>query len=134
MGLYKYSKRIYADGLLNLGSIRIGTLHDFRKMEHARGIADPTEGIKSIEIGLDKAIEIRDAADREAFRRFSGQTVGKLDLGDKVTLKGGQTSPDFFLLCLSSELSVNVQHEFDGTDACVEILESEPFLSEVTKV
>jgi hypothetical protein len=133
MSLFKYSKKRYADGLLGLGTIRIGTLHDYRRNEHIVGVSDPTEGTKSIEVNFLGNIKTSDARDREAFRKFSGQTVtGSISLSPGVTLKTGQASADLFVLCFSSELSLDVLRQFDGSDACVEILNAERFLREVT--
>lgn len=43
--MYRYSRKCYNDLLLNLGGIRVGTLHDFRRSELGAGISDPEEGI-----------------------------------------------------------------------------------------
>ncbi len=44
--MYRYTNSCYNKLLLNMGCIRVGTLHDFRKSEHKKGIADPQEGKK----------------------------------------------------------------------------------------
>lgn len=46
--MYRYSLQKFNSSLLNMGEIRIGTLHDFRRTEHTQGIADPKEGKKKI--------------------------------------------------------------------------------------
>jgi hypothetical protein len=135
MPLFKYSQKKYAAGLLNLGSIRIGTLHDYRRVEHVRGVADPTEGTKTIDANFVADIRTTETDDREAFRQFSGITVTEsISVSPSVKMKGGQTSADLFLLCFSSELSLSVLHQFDGADACVEIVNIDGFLREVTAV
>ncbi|MFZ1908535.1 MAG: hypothetical protein WAU52_05580, partial [Burkholderiales bacterium] len=48
MAAFKYAKRVHAKQLLTMGILRVGTLHDFRRMEHAKGIADPQEGKKRV--------------------------------------------------------------------------------------
>ena len=42
--LYKYGRQCHTELLLQMGVVRVGTLYDFRKEEHKRGISDPTEG------------------------------------------------------------------------------------------
>jgi hypothetical protein len=41
---YKYTTRKWADGMIEQGSIKLGTLYDFRGKEHAGDVADPDEG------------------------------------------------------------------------------------------
>jgi hypothetical protein len=114
--------------------MRIGTLHDFRRVEHRLGVSDPTEGTKTIKARLSQNIETSENAEKEAFRKFSGLTVTeKITIGAGVTLEAGQTSPDFFLLCFSSELSKAVQRKFDGADACAEIVDSSKFFERVMR-
>jgi hypothetical protein len=52
--MYKFIKSEFASLMYLYGYIRIGTLHDFRRTEHAKGISDPKEGKKSISHVIDK--------------------------------------------------------------------------------
>jgi hypothetical protein len=46
--LFKYTKRIHALSLVNKGEVKIGTLHDFQRIErHAPMIGDKDEGKKA---------------------------------------------------------------------------------------
>ena len=42
----KFTKKVHFDGLLNIGSIRIGTLKDFKDGEHGEMVSDSMEGAK----------------------------------------------------------------------------------------
>lgn len=45
--LFKYAKRVYPDDLIRRGRIRVGTLHDYRKIEkYSPMIGDEQEGVK----------------------------------------------------------------------------------------
>jgi|GEM_PF-4901723 len=41
-------------GLLRMGTLRIGTLSDYRKGEHAKGISDVSEGTKKVVNKIEK--------------------------------------------------------------------------------
>jgi hypothetical protein len=75
MPLFKYLPRQYADALLVTGAIKVGTLFDFRKMEHARGVADPSEGTKTILARPDREIITEDQAEKDAFFELSSRVL-----------------------------------------------------------
>jgi len=54
MRIFKYGKKQHLMGLLGMGGVRIGTLSDYRRVEHAKGISDPSEGTKKVIDRLDK--------------------------------------------------------------------------------
>ncbi len=56
MALYKFSAVKWCDGLAQVGVLRVGTLQDFRRIEHKRGVADPDEGKKSLYHGVDAEV------------------------------------------------------------------------------
>ena len=134
MPIYKYLPRQYADALLVMGTIRIGTLFDFRKMEHVRGVADPSEGTRSIVARPNREIVTEDQAEKEAFFEMIGVRVhGKITTPRKIRFVHKQTSPDYFVFCASTELSSRVQSEFESTDACIEINNISGFLDELSQ-
>ena len=52
--LYKYMKKEHAKLLTKQGSLRVGTLYEFRNKEkHGQEIGDNKEGIKSAYMGVD---------------------------------------------------------------------------------
>jgi len=134
MPLYKYLPRQYADALLVMGTIRVGTLFDFRKTEHARGVADSSEGTRTILALPDREIITEDQAEKDAFFGMMGARVhGKITVPRGVRFVHKQTSTDHFIFCASTELSSRVQAEFEATDACVEINDISGFLYELTR-
>lgn len=132
--LYKYLPRQYADILLVMGGIRVGTLFDFRKMEHARGVADPSEGTKSILARPNRDIITEDRAEKDAFFKMTGIKVnGNITVPRGVRFVHNQTSSDYFIFCTSTELSSRVKAEFESADACIEINDINGFLDEMTR-
>jgi hypothetical protein len=130
--VFKYLKRKYADQLLTMGTIRVGTLSDFQKVEHARGVADPNEGKKLIVHDVEDEFFV-DPKDATAFNEFSPIKIAAPNIQIvNLRLQNKQVSPDCFVLCLSSECSEAVRREFDGVDACVQINNSDGFIAELT--
>jgi len=116
-----------------MGTIRIGTLFDFRRKEHSQGVADQSEGTKSILARPAREIITEDQAEKDAFFKMIGVRVhGKITAPTGTSFVQKQTSPDYFIFCASTELSRNVQAEFESTDACIEINDVRGFLEEVT--
>ena len=132
---FRYSGQRHNDALLALGNIRIGTLHDFRRIEHKRGIADANEGTKSVSHHIPYATE-KDAGSihLEALKRFN-----LIDLGNStdVVLRNIQMiqsfdHPDCFVHCVSADYSKGVLDQFEGADSCVEIADLEGFYQRLT--
>lgn len=119
-----------------MGIIRIGTLHDFRKSEHRKGIADPQEGKKRVNKHIDHlhVSGPEDPSTRmlEAFRAIN------LGPGAGVTLTNVRLSqsfdhPDCFVLCSSKRRARSTMAEFEGADSCVEIFDAPLFYHELTR-
>lgn len=140
--LYRYTEREYADRLLSVGSLRVGTLHDFRREEHKGGIADRNEGRKTIHHKIDKLAKVTGedthspkSKDEEALEAFSALDIPPgitLDI-ENVTLFEEFDKGDCFLLCMSHRLSRETMRQFEGADTCIEIHEPNPFFRELTK-
>ena len=136
MRLYKYVPRNFSNTLLKRGSIRIGTLFDFRKSEHKKGISDATEGTKLINLDIgetehyDYLTKAPDAL--KGFIKISGE-CRNLSLGDIHTTTK-QSSQDLFILCLSSEASRLVMNSLGGTDECLELVYQEEFFQALNRV
>ncbi|MBF8296983.1 MAG: hypothetical protein HW389_3528 [Bacteroidetes bacterium] len=71
--------------------------------------------------------------DGAKFHQFSGIRVRSVNVsGPKVTFQRNIESPDFFVLCLSSEFSQAVMAEFADVDTCLEIINVRAFFQEIT--
>ncbi len=133
--MYRYSASRYTQSLLKLGCIRVGTLHDFRRLEHSRGIADPQEGKKLVthwieDFSAGRRLEI----DSKAITEF-GVASGDLS---KFTMTGCHIARSFdesdvYILCFSSRCSSETMAQFEGTDSCLEILDTSKFLNRLTE-
>jgi hypothetical protein len=122
--------------LINEGSIRIGTLHDFRRTEHRQGIGDPDEGRKTLTGEIPPGKLIGDAGDP---REELLETVGwKVRHGSAFVFGEGNRVittfdvNDCFILCFSTACRYRVMRSFHGADTCVRITRCERFLELVT--
>ena len=134
--MHRYSAETFNQSLLKLGGIRIGTLHDFRKSEHKKGIADPQEGKKDISHHIESALvnsvdDMHGKAAKE-FKIFDAKNSSASMYINNVTFLKRFNEPDCFILCLSSKLSIEVMAEFEGANSCVKILNPNLFLSVLT--
>ena len=141
MDSYRYSATKFRDQLLTMGVLRIGTLHDFRRAEHKRGIADPEEGKKRVYHHITKLLisNSNDEANQKSvdFRSLSAFNAVKLSgcsniTFENVTLNQHFESPDFFILCSSSNCSEKTMNEFEGADSCLRINNIEDFYWSLT--
>ncbi|MBR8182190.1 hypothetical protein [Burkholderia ambifaria] len=127
--LYKYMKRKYADSLLAVGNVRVGTLHGFRDVERfGPGIADMQEGKKSVVAHIDHHEYVGGTAEANALKHL-GIDIGP---GAKIQINSSyfQTDvdhPDAYVWCCSSQKSAEAIAGIDGADTCVEIVDVEGF-------
>jgi hypothetical protein len=130
--VFKYSNTYFSRGLAELGLFRIGTLYDFRSVEHNSGISDPDEGTKIVKVQIDN----------ETYE--SGGDVPKAlaalglikcdDTCSNITINNIHTthnilSPDFYIWCASTERSTSVMSQFEGANTCVEVFDVSRFLA-----
>lgn len=140
-GLYRYAEQKWNDALRTQGSIRIGTLHDYRKAEHKPGVQDALEGMKwrsqSMK-GWDSGAEIPgqpsiQARANELFGiiRFEGE--GRLQIDGDITFSREYNEPNCFIHCTSYKLSKNVMSQFEGADSCLKITRYQDFYTTLTR-
>lgn len=118
--MYRYSANGHTKTLLSMGCIRIGTLYDFRRIEHRRGIADPTEGTKLITHQVDffhNGHTLSGNPSEEALIRHYLAAL-EVDPGNcyvtNSTLNTALNSTDLYILCFSRNLSQETMAQFDG--------------------
>lgn len=134
MFLYRYARRRYNDALVSRGEIRIGTLHDFRRSEHGRGIADGSEGRKTVTNHVrDYVIADSRQDERVQELRMFGVNVA----GENITIRNSNFSnsisaPNAFILCASSRNDAATRAQFEGAETCVEISDPEEFARTLT--
>ncbi|WP_150811492.1 hypothetical protein [Pandoraea sputorum] len=133
MKFYKYLPTEFAASLVESGGTRIGTLTDFRRAELGAGIADADEGKKTVFAYLNGVYE-HGAPEANALMQigFAPPPGARYEF---VNCTSEQTHefPNSFVWCCSRRLSKRILREFEGADACVEILRIDRFLAELTK-
>lgn len=141
--MYRYSKAQHNTSLLETGSIRIGTLHDFRRIEHAKGISDPNEGKKAVSHHIDHLSFIgsdppRNSKDHRALDlggvvidTSGGGYVGRITFSDTRLVRRVDHS-DCFILCLATDCSYQTMAEFEGAETCVQIVDPTGFFQALT--
>jgi len=134
--MFKYLSRIHMLSLLSMGTIRVGTLHDFRRLEHQRGIADPQEGKKVVLHPIDhlyiedsKSQNIKNDIDFRAIKEFGAISIGNVkDITiNNLNFSKSLNVRDCFILCTSKICSKETMLQFGGVDSCVEIVEIDSF-------
>ena len=132
----------YLDSFLRRGSIKIGTLYEYRKVEkYGSVIGDENEGLHKTELSLPGGGEIdlgKLSPEAEYFRKHvlrpDQQHIKnvKIVLEDEAKLISYSHSPDLYIYCMSSEYDEQVMKEF-GCNVCVEITDVAAFLKAVSK-
>jgi len=118
-----------------MGGIRIGTLHDFRKMEHAPGISDPNEGTKNIELRHNETEillsnnPVKDSQIAKDIRNFMSmiRDVKNVRFKNMGAFTNKFNTPNCFILCISSSISKDTIKYFDGADTCLQIIDFHNF-------
>lgn len=139
--LYKYILKQYLQAFLSRGSLKIGTLHDYRKTEsYGDVIGDKNEGLHKTELFLKGGGEIdlaSNSPESEYFRKHVLQPEQrdakvKIILEDGARLIAHSNSPDLYIYCVSSEYSPTVMKEF-GCDACLQIFRPYEFFDAISR-
>lgn len=135
--MFRYSASTWNENLIEKGELRIGTLFDFRKREHKKGISDPNEGKKQLIHPIqDVFVDGHSNPGLEDMNRF-----GVWDLGENPQIgvhfagflqRRSFEAPNAFILCTSSVASWIVMRQFEGADSCVKIESEKEFYSLLT--
>jgi hypothetical protein len=130
MEAYKYGEGQWIDALTEAGSVRIGTLWDFRRIEHKAGIADPDEGKKSVFHPMQREM-LRAGSPTAAFFGFN------IDPGVAATFTNcsferEEGSPDLFIYCLATRFARSVRRQFPDADACAGVMSLGGFVAALT--
>lgn len=126
-----------------MGGIRIGTLHDFRKIEHKAGISDPKEGTKTVSHHINH-LHIEDSSDTsrnnkkdiDSLSAFNIMSLGencKNIMFSNVSVSKKFNEPDVFILCVSKYQSKKTMNQFKGADSCLKITNENLFYKLITE-
>lgn len=134
-GLYRYSEKRWNDDLLTRGSLRIGTLHDYRNSEHKPGVQDAEEGMKWVHHHFDNWDSSKEvpgapslhARANEVFNVFGGDIIC-----ENVQVVTRFNQPNCFVHCTSHKLDKNVMTQFEKADSCLHIYDYKKFYQALT--
>jgi len=139
MPVYKYLPQEYLEGFFQRGSLKIGTLHEYRQIErYGTAIGDDGEGTSRTRFNIDGGglVDLDgDAPEAKFLRTFIDvppRSNVKLQLHPDTQLVYVDDSPDAYIFCTTSEFSPEVMKEFGG--ACFEIIHPEKFFDAVSRV
>lgn len=129
--MYRYTENKHLESFMNQGVIRVGTLHDFRRNEHGKGIADTEEGKKIVSHYIeDRTITEDDmiAPSNKDSRAMKSFGLITLSGGSTITMRDVHTAkkiehPDCYILCSSHVASKETMAEFGGADSCIQIVD-----------
>lgn len=130
--LFKFTEAQYAHAMVDRGSIRIGTLFDFRNQQaHRYSIGDWQEGDPHA-LAIFDHLELRPGEPPPPFLGgvFEPDPGGPTTFEQLVVEKRG-TDQDFFVVCVSAEYSTTLLTQA-GYDACVRINNPRGFFQALT--
>lgn len=142
MPLYKYMPQKYLNAFLEKGSLKIGTLFEYRKNEiYGDVIGDKEEGVHVTELKIPGGGEIRtDSPTQEGafireFQKISGLQVtsGRITVQGSGVIAIRTQSQDQYIYCMSSEFNEDVMKQFE-CDSCLEIIRPQHFFDAISKV
>lgn len=134
-GLYRYSAKQWNDDLRTRGSLRIGTLHDYRKSEHKPGVQDAEEGKKWVSHYIDHWDMSQEVPGSPSLHARANEAIGGLSgLGTltDMCIISEINQPNCFIHCTSYKLSRQVMSQFEGADSCLHIYDHKRFYQTLT--
>lgn len=137
MRLYKFIEKEYLDSFFNTGSLRLGTIYDFKDLiQHGTSRGDTKEGSHIAVRDNKKTIELSEDKHEPIISDILNVT------GKGCTLSGGnfhsiRTSPNGFIFCTSNQFSEKLFWKWNDTerlDSCYEIHDVKGFIEAINKV
>jgi len=120
--IYKFVSRRNLDRFFDTGSIRIGTLHDFRKTEaHGKWRGDEFEGKSDIM----QRVASKNQIDKGSFLSTFINAPAGVQITDCIFIER-RDFPNCYVFCTSSYFTDELfqhWHEKEGVDACYEIFD-----------
>lgn len=132
MKYIKYTKKVHSDGLLRCGSIRIGTLKDYKEGGHGEMVADAMEGAKRFS---------------GTYNNISAEKIkSSLPLSSIVNLESGNINlsinnvtfiePDYYIFSFAQGYSLHTHEKWhlkNGYDVAYVIELPSTFFKKITK-
>jgi hypothetical protein len=139
--LYKYLPKRYLKAFLDRGSLKIGTLYEYRQTDaYGEDIGDKDEGLHKTELCLPGGGEIElgsNTPEAEFFRKHVLRTDQqsskvKIILKDEARVVVQSHSQDLYIYCMTAEYSASVMKK-GGYDACLEIVRPSEFFQTISR-
>lgn len=134
MKLIKYVKNEHFEGLQDSGSIRIGTLKNFRSSEHGEMVSDSMEGSKRLTGSYQNvtAGTVHKSKSLSSLIKMSNRSsIGTLEMSNYVI-----EEPDFYIFSLAQGYSENDHSKWfekEQYDASYKILAPNTFFRRITR-
>jgi hypothetical protein len=134
--LFKYMQRRHADALLAFGTVRVGTLYEYREIERLGSeIGDMLEAMAFCDLGKAELLQVRNSPrPLSHMGQFVWDMVATSPEADFVeNFVPSYTAPNQYMYCATSEYSPEVMERF-GYDTCVEIVDVARFVNGLSRV
>ncbi|ELP1261509.1 hypothetical protein QWS64_002861 [Escherichia coli] len=138
MPLFKYIKKEHLDAFFSRGSLKIGSLYEYRKVEqYGTAIGDNKEGVYETVLDRTGGYQIdlsEDTPEANFFKaRFDIKGPGiKIVMGNGAKIISSDHSPDVYIFCVTTEFNLDAMRAF-GCDSCIEITRPELFFNAISK-
>ena len=138
---FKCLPKKHLEAFLLRGSLKIGTLYEYRKIEKYGGaVGDKNEGLHKTELFLPGGGQIDLASttpEAEFFRKHvlrPDQTDSKVKivLEDGASLMAHSNSQDLYIYCMTSTFDEAAMKIF-GCDTCLEIIRPDEFFAAISR-
>lgn len=142
--LYRFASLEHNKTLASQGSIRIGTLKNFRSSEHQIGILDEQEGLKRLSHVIED-MHIHDMDSPEAKENTDLKALGFFNIfkfapGTKnariqgITVSREVESQNYYILCMSERSDKATMQRFGKYDSCISIPDPHSFIQAATEL
>lgn len=137
MRLYKYMPQKYLDNFFKRGSLKVGTLYEYRKVEqYGEAIGDGAEGILVTKFSHQAGISVDLGSNspealylRKTFG-FVGPPGAIIEFSPAGGINHRVESENAYIFCTTSEYNADVMREFGG--ACIEIVRPDEFFKAIS--
>tara|TARA_R110002095_G_scaffold184083_2_gene161293 strand:+ start:3922 stop:4605 length:684 start_codon:yes stop_codon:yes gene_type:complete len=135
--LYKFIEKEFLEGFFNNGTLRLGTIYDFKDIvEHGVSRGDHSEGEHRLIRGIDDILRItKDKHEPILSEVFKVEGEGEILLS-YLNITVPRRCEDGFLFCTSSIYTEQLYrrwHKENGVDACYEIINPQGFIMAISR-
>lgn len=137
MPLYKFVEKQFLDGFFTSGSLRLGTIYDFKDVvEHGASRGDQSEGEHQLIRGIDGTVTLtKDKYEPIISEVFKMEGDGESYISN-LSIVVPRRCPDGFIFCTSKLFTEELFQSWNAennVDACYEITDPRRFFIEINK-